>query len=186
MKQIMIATNNDHKLREFQFLYPGCECVKNPEGVDIREPFDTFRDNARYKAKYLCEKYNVPVLADDSGLVVPSLNGEPGVYSARYAKKGDDEANIDKLLENLKGKDREAYFVTVICLYFPSGEFHFFEGRAYGEILEERRGRNGFGYDPIFYFPLLSSTFAEMSLDEKSEYSHRAEAIKKLKKAKLI
>lgn len=142
---------------------------------DIPETQDTIEGNAIQKARYVWEKYGLDCIADDTGLEVEALNGAPGVYSARYA--GDDciaENNIDKLLKELNGvKNRKARFITVAALILD-GQLHLFEGVINGHILSEKRGMDGFGYDPVFVPEKFTETFAEMSAEQKNAISHRA------------
>lgn len=148
---------------------------------DIPETGDTFHDNALQKAQYVFDRTSLYCFADDSGLEVHALNGEPGVYSARYAgEQRDANDNMDKLLHELNGKsDRSASFKTVISLLHPSGKY-FFEGEIKGQIIHEKRGEKGFGYDPIFIPDGYDITFAEMSPEVKNTISHRALAVDKL------
>ena len=148
---------------------------------EIPETGHTFRENAAIKSHYIYQKYKLDCFGDDSGLEVDALNGEPGVYSARYAgTHGDHEANMDKVLALLAGTtNRKARFSTLISLIW-NGEEHFFEGTVEGTIRHERSGSKGFGYDPIFQPDGYNITFAEMSMDEKNSISHRARAVEKL------
>ena len=147
---------------------------------DIPETGVTFEENAKQKTDYLVSKYNVNCFGDDSGLEINALDGEPGVYSARYSGSRDIEKNIDLVLEKLEGKaDRSARFKTIISL-FVNGEQHFFEGTVEGHIINERTGTEGFCYDPIFIPNGYEKTFAEMSLEEKNKISHRSQAVAKL------
>ena len=148
---------------------------------DIPEEEDTLAGNALGKARYVHERTGMNVFADDTGLEVDALGGEPGVFSARYAGEGKSfDDNIDKLLASMKGvDDRRARFRTVIALIFDSREY-LFEGTVEGEILSERRGTGGFGYDPLFRAEGYELTFAEIPLSEKNTISHRARAMRKL------
>ena len=148
---------------------------------EIAETGTTFRENASIKSNYIYHKYHLNCFGDDSGLEIDALNGEPGVYSARYAgKQGDHKANINKVLDRLgSSENRKARFRTVISLIW-NGKEHFFEGTVEGTIRHERSGSEGFGYDPIFQPDGYDITFAEMSLDEKNRISHRAIAVEKL------
>ena len=147
---------------------------------DPEETGDTFEENSEIKAKFALEKSGLPTIADDSGLYVFTLNGEPGVYSARYSgENANDKSNNELLLKKLEGKtDRKAKFVSVVTLLFPDGRKVQAKGECYGEILEKPRGENGFGYDPLFYVPELKKTFAELSPKEKNKISHRAKALR--------
>ena len=149
--------------------------------ADIPETADTLEGNARQKAQYIYTNYGLDCFADDTGLEVEALNGAPGVFSARYAGDGhDSEANMQKLLQELEGKEnRKAQFRTAICLII-NGEEYLFEGIVKGEIIGEKRGGAGFGYDPIFVPEGYDLTFAELGNDIKNTISHRARAVKKL------
>lgn len=148
---------------------------------ELPETQDTLFGNAQQKAKYVRDHYQIPCFADDTGLEVDELHGEPGVYSARYAgMKRNSEDNIQLLLKNLEGiSNREAQFRTVISLQMPLGEW-FFEGIVKGTILKEKRGSDGFGYDPVFLPQGSTKTLAEMSMEEKNKISHRAIAVRGL------
>ena len=184
MKQkIVFATNNAHKLEEVAaILGNGYEVLSLREigcDADIPETADTFAGNALQKAQYVKEHYGYDCFADDSGLEVDVLDGEPGVYSARYSGGGS-EANMDKLLHNLTGKNqRSAQFRTVIALLLGE-ETQLFEGVVRGAIIEERRGEGGFGYDPIFVPEGYEHTFAELGSEVKNRISHRAKAVELL------
>lgn len=183
--KLVFASNNKNKIIEIQSILPNTIQILSLEDIgcieDIPETADTIEGNAILKANYVTQKYGYDCFADDSGLEVEALNGEPGVYSARYAgiQKNDND-NIDKLLTELSNKSsRKAHFKTVIALNLNEG-IHLFTGIAKGEIINERRGTNGFGYDPIFQPDSYDRTFAEFSLQEKSSISHRAKAVKEL------
>lgn len=183
--QILFASSNEHKIAELKAILPtGFELISLKDvGFDeeIPETADTIEGNAIQKATYLENKFQIPCFADDTGLIIPSLNGEPGVYSARYAgpqRNADD--NMDLVLNKLNSQtDRKAYFCTVIAL-FIEGEIHVFEGKIDGDILTEKRGNEGFGYDPIFRPNGCKKTFAEMSAAEKNGMSHRGRAVAKM------
>jgi XTP/dITP diphosphohydrolase len=183
--QLVFASNNKNKIKEIQLLLPDSIQILSLEAIgcteDIPETADTIEGNAILKANYVTQKYGYDCFADDSGLEVAALNGEPGVFSARYAgEPKNDENNIDKLLANLKDvKNKKANFKTVICLNLK-GEQHLFTGIINGQIIEERIGNNGFGYDPIFVADGYQKTFAELSLEEKATISHRGIAVKQL------
>ena len=183
--KIVFATNNLHKLSEIrQILGDKVEVLSLKDigcDVDIPETGTTLEANALQKAQYIYDHYNMDVFADDTGLEVEALNGEPGVYSARYAGEGhDSEANMSKLLKELgENNNRKARFRTVIAL-IQKGEVHEFEGIVNGEIIRERRGGEGFGYDPIFQPDGYNQTFAELGTDIKNQISHRARATQKL------
>ena len=189
MKKIILASNNKHKIKEFNEVLTDYEILSlNDIGFveDIVEDGDTFSDNALIKCKAVyefCKNNNLDydIISDDSGLCCLSLNGEPGVHSARYAGNHNDQANRDKLRLELKGKDKTAYFVCFICLFKNDNDYKFFEGRSYGEIIDEERGSTEFGYDSIFYSTELNKTFGEASSEEKNSVSHRGRAIEKLK-----
>lgn len=184
-KVIVFASNNAKKLKEIRPVLSDFE-IKSLSEIncfeDIPETADSFQGNAFLKAKHVWDHYQLSCFADDSGLVVPALNNEPGVYSARYAgSQKSDEDNMNLLLQKLgTTKDRSAYFITVIC-YFDGTNTHFFEGRVNGKITTEKRGLDGFGYDPIFVPEGFDRTFAEMTIEEKNTLSHRAKAVKFLK-----
>ncbi len=184
--RICFASHNQNKIQEISELLP-----KNYEVVGLRnlgisieipETGTTLEENSRLKALYVFRKFHLSVFSDDSGLEVDALNGEPGVYSARYSGEDkNDDKNIDLLLNNLHGKDdRKARFKTVITLLESSGIEHRFFGIIEGRIINERRGSNGFGYDPVFVPEGYSHTFAELSSEEKNKISHRARAIQNL------
>ncbi len=183
--QLVFASNNKNKIKEIQLLLPDSIQILSLEDIgcteDIPETADTIEGNAMLKANYVTEKYGYDCFADDSGLEVQALNGEPGVFSARYAgEPKNDENNIDKLLANLKDlENKKANFKTVICLN-SKGKQHLFTGIINGKIIEERIGNNGFGYDPIFVADGYQKTFAELTLEEKSNISHRGIAVKEL------
>lgn len=184
--RIVFATNNSHKLDEIRnILGSSFEVMSlNELGChdDIPETGTTLEENARQKAQYIYDKYHCNVFADDTGLEVDALGGKPGVYSARYAggEGHDSEANMTKLLKNLEGEtNRKAQFRTVIALILD-GKTSLFDGIVKGEIIKERRGGEGFGYDPIFQPEGYDKTFAELGNDIKNTISHRAKAVKAL------
>ncbi len=183
--KLVFASNNTHKIKEIQLLVPNSIEIVSLEDIgcteDIPETANTIEENAVLKANYITENYGFNCFADDSGLEIDALNGEPGVYSARYAgEPKDDSKNIDKVLDRLKDiTNRKANFKTVICLNL-NGNQHLFTGIVNGKIIENRVGDNGFGYDPIFIADGYLKTFAELTLVEKSEISHRAIAVRKL------
>ena len=185
MRKIIFATNNKHKLKEVKELLKGTVEVLGLDeaGVqeDVPETADTLEGNALQKARYINNKLNVDCFADDTGLEVNALDGAPGVYSARYAGPQRSAAdNIVKLLAELKGEtNRKAQFKTVIAL-IQNGEEYVFEGVVKGEITTSKCGSEGFGYDPVFRPDGSELTFAEMSLEEKNNVSHRAAAVQKL------
>lgn len=191
MEKIVLASNNKNKLKEFREIFKDNEILSlNDIGYskDIEETGNTFLENALIKAKtiskYLKElglKYDV--ISDDSGLCCNALNGEPGIYSARYCGEyGDDAKNRKKVINELKNKtDKSAYFICVIVLYHSDGKYSSYTGKTYGKIIDEKRGDLTFGYDPIFLSDDLNKTFGEASSDEKNKVSHRGRAIEKLK-----
>ena len=196
MNKIVFATNNKHKLEEIRsILGKDFEVLSlNDIGCheDIPETSDTLEGNAMQKAKYVFDKYGYDCFADDTGLEVEALGGEPGIYSARYAaldndnaESHDSEANMTKLLHKLEGiENRKARFRTVIALLTKNTEegekLHLFEGIVEGTIIKERRGGEGFGYDPIFQPEGYDQTFAELGSEVKNQISHRARAVQKL------
>ncbi|MDB5005683.1 MAG: Non-canonical purine pyrophosphatase [Mucilaginibacter sp.] len=184
-RQLVFATNNRHKLEEVVSKIGEQIKILSLDDIgcydDIEEIGKTFRENASIKSHYIHNKYSLNCFSDDSGLSVDALNGEPGVFSARYSGEyGNHQANINKVLKKLKTEDnRKARFVTDISLIW-NGEEHFFEGIVEGTIRNERAGNGGFGYDPIFQPEGYDITFGEMSLKEKNRISHRAKAIDEL------
>jgi XTP/dITP diphosphohydrolase len=185
MQQLVFATNNRHKLDEVSAKLNGAIQLLTLHDIgchdDIEETDTTFRANASIKSHHVYAEYKLNCFGDDSGLEIDALNGEPGVYSARYAgTHGNHAANISKVLENLRGEtNRKARFRTVISLIW-NGEEHFFEGTVEGTIRKELSGNSGFGYDPIFEPEGYDITFAEMSMEEKNTISHRAKAMEQL------
>lgn len=179
--ELLVATHNEHKKEEIQQIL-GDDCiVKSLTDYNIHEEIvedgDSFHANALIKAKYCFEKTGVPSLGDDSGLVVESLEGRPGIFSARYAGDHDFAKNIEKVLEEMQGiENRKAYFVTVLCYYDENGA-QYFEGRVHGNLLTENKGFKGFGYDPIFVPERYERTFAEMDPADKNKISHRKQAL---------
>jgi len=181
---IVLATSNQGKVKEFAKMLKDFPVeIKSladfgpiPEAVEDGATFD---DNAYKKASFTAKVLGLPAMADDSGLTVEALDGAPGVYSARYAgDKASDADNIAKLLAEMEGKEnRKAAFECVISLAVPSGPALTFEGRCEGEILTAPRGNDGFGYDPVFFYPPLKKTFAELDLAEKNRVSHRGQAV---------
>ena len=196
MKKLILASNNKKKIKELKEILSDIPVEVrslSDENINIDDVEDgsTFEENAKKKAKEIYEflksrgEKNFIVLSDDSGLEVDYLNGEPGVYSARYAGvHGEDEKNNEKLLANLKGvskKDRGAQFVCQIAMFDESGKYYTVRGEVRGNILEELNGEGGFGYDPLFFYEPLNKTFAQLSSGEKNEISHRGKALKSLK-----
>ncbi len=185
MNTIIFATNNQNKVCEVKSIVLGkFNIISLKEAgidIDIEEPFDTLKENAKQKAKVIYELSHQDCFSEDTGLEVKSLAGEPGVKSARYAGEARSfENNIDKLLSKLADTtDRSARFRTVICLMWK-GNTLFFEGICQGSILSERRGSSGFGYDPVFVPDGSVKSFAEMTMSEKNVFSHRRKAIEML------
>jgi len=178
---LIFASNNLNKYEEVKLILKNhniisLSCLKDFDIVE--ETGTSFKENAYLKAKHFYDKYKRAVFADDSGIVVKSLGGAPGIMSARYS--GDDatyQSNNLKLINDLKQiEDKTAYFITVICFIDFFGNDYYFEGRIYGQITDEIRGTNGFGYDPIFYLPEYKKTFAELG-NIKHDFSHRAKAL---------
>ncbi|MBR1654055.1 MAG: RdgB/HAM1 family non-canonical purine NTP pyrophosphatase [Clostridia bacterium] len=187
---IIIASNNQGKIREFKkMLEPmGYTVLSQSEAginLEVEETGTTFKENATLKAEAIYKLKNTPVLADDSGIEVEFLNMEPGIYSARYMGLDSDEARRNCILEKMQGVEenkRKARFVCCICYIDENGNKKYAEGYWNGKIAEEARGENGFGYDPIFIPDGENITSAEMLPDDKNQKSHRAQALKKLKK----
>ena len=187
IKKIIVASNNKKKIDEIKNILKDLNIeilsLKDIElDIDVEETGKTFKDNALIKALEINRITNTPVLSDDSGLEVFALDKKPGVYSARYAGLDkNDEDNNDLLLKNLKGvQDRSAQYVCAIALVINQSEYYIEEGFLKGEIINERKGYNGFGYDPIFLSDELGKTFAESSDEEKNSNSHRGRALKNL------
>lgn len=184
-RKLVFATNNSHKLEEVSQLVKGAVDILSLKDIgcyeDIEETGSTLDENALIKARYVKEKYGYDCFGDDTGLEVDALNGEPGVYSARYAGDGhDSKANIKKLLSKMDGMgERDACFRTVVALILD-GQEYLFEGKIEGNIITEERGNTGFGYDPVFQPKGYAETFAQLGLEVKNNVSHRALAIKKL------
>lgn len=184
-KRFVFATNNAHKLEEVSYILGEKVELLSLKDIgcheDIPETADTLEGNALLKARFIAEKYHMDCFADDTGLEVEALGGAPGVYSARYAGDGhDSEANMRKLLKDMEGmENRKARFRTVFAL-IVDGKEHLFEGIVKGEIIANRKGTSGFGYDPIFVPEGYTQTFAEMGNELKNKISHRAVATNKL------
>ena len=186
-RSLILATRNQGKISEFRELLSGFDIhIKSLEDFGpippVAEDGETFEDNAYKKAYFTAKVLGAPALADDSGLIVEALDGAPGVYSARYAgKDATDEDNNLKLLDQMKGKtNRKAFFESVIVIAVPRGPALTYRGKCHGEIIEKPKGKNGFGYDPLFYYPPLNKTFAQMSSEEKNGVSHRGKAMSEL------
>ncbi|PSL35180.1 XTP/dITP diphosphohydrolase [Planomicrobium soli] len=192
MKRVIIATQNKGKAKDFETLlsplgYKVLTLRDIAEEMDVEETGITFEENAIIKAEAVAEALQTTVIADDSGLEIDALNGEPGVYSARYAGgEKSDYANIDKVLSKLDGvldEERTARFRCVLAVAAPGQKTITFSGSCEGHILHERRGENGFGYDPIFFVPTINKSMAELSPEEKAAISHRGNALRELKRA---
>ena len=195
--KVVLASKNPHKLVEISKITEkfGFELVLQSElgvDIDVEETGTTFEENSFLKAEAVMKATGLPALADDSGIAVDALNGEPGIYSARYGfdPSLDDWGRLELLLKNTEqvpDGSRQAQFVCVITLVTPEGQVIQARGEAHGELLRQPAGEGGFGYDPIFYYPPLGKSFAELSPEEKNQVSHRAQALKlfyeKLKEA---
>ncbi|EKN65017.1 nucleoside-triphosphatase [Neobacillus bataviensis LMG 21833] len=189
MKEVIIATKNPGKAREFEHIFANRgihvqTLLDYPEIPDVEETGTTFEENAILKAEAVSKKLHKMVIGDDSGLMVDALDGRPGIYSARYAgEPKNDQNNTDKVLSELQGvpeSERSARFYCALAVSIPGQETVTVSGTCEGQILEESRGSNGFGYDPIFYVPEKGKSMAELSADEKNNISHRANALKQL------
>ncbi len=184
---LVLATRNKGKTREIQNIlkdYP--VIIKNLDDFgpipEVVEDGETFDDNAYKKSSFTSRVLGLPALADDSGLIVDALNGEPGIRSARYASdNATDQENLEKVLTMLKDKDnRKASFKCVLSLAIPTGAALTYEATCEGQILSKPQGSNGFGYDPVFYYPEFKKTFAQLTIEEKAQVSHRGKALKEL------
>ena len=182
--KLIVASRNAHKMQEIARILTDFELVSMREaGFDgeIDETGSTFSENAFIKAKFIAEMFNMPALADDSGLCVDALGGAPSIYSARYSGGGDKE-NRALLLKNLENEEnRTARFKSAVCLYFPDGKAVYGEGACEGKILFEEVGGNGFGYDTSFYCNDLKKSFGSATAEEKNKVSHRFRALSDLK-----
>jgi len=186
--KVVLASKNAHKLVEISKITEkfGMELVLQSElglDLDVEENGTTFEENSFIKAQAVMQASGLPALADDSGIAVDALNGEPGIYSARYGFDDslDDRGRLELLLKNTEhvpDGQRQAQFVCVITMVTPEGECIQARGEIHGELTRAPRGENGFGYDPIFYYPPLGKTTAELSAEQKNEVSHRANALK--------
>lgn len=195
--KVVLASKNAHKLQEISKITEkfNMELVLQSQvgvDIDVEETGSTFEENSFIKAEAVMKATGLPALADDSGIAVDALNGEPGIYSARYGfdPSLDDWGRLELLLKNTEqvpDGSRQAQFVCVITLVTPEGQVIQARGEAHGELLRQPAGEGGFGYDPIFYYPPLGKSFAELSPEEKNQVSHRAQALKlfyeKLKEA---
>lgn len=190
MKKIVLASSNKHKVKEFKEILDNVEILTLEDinfTKEIEENGESFLDNALIKAhevsKYLKDNnLDYDVLADDSGLCVPSLNGEPGVMSARYTGDHDSKKNRDLLIKNLKDKEKSAHFSSTIVLYHPDDTYEVGEGKTYGQIIDKELGDTSFGYDSIFLSNDLGKTFGEATPEEKNSVSHRYRALLEIKK----
>ena len=180
IEKIVVASGNAGKIKEIKNIFKGVEVIPMKDlgfNQDVEETGKTFKENAYIKALAVCKALNLPTLSDDSGLCVNALNGAPGVYSARFSGEGE-KANRALLLNKLQNiTNREAYFETSVCLCFPDGKTVFGEGKTYGKILQEEIGKNGFGYDCIFYSNDLKKSFGLATDEEKNGVSHRYRAL---------
>ena len=182
MKELLLASNNLHKVDEIKSILEDYNVLTLKDIgylVEIEENGNTFEENALIKARAISKFSGKTAIADDSGLSIDLLDGRPGVYSARYSKEQTDEKNIEKVLNELNGQHSKAKFVSVIAYATPDGLEKTFRGECHGEIIFEKRGNNGFGYDPIFYVPSLKKTFAEIASEEKNSISHRRQSLEK-------
>ena len=188
--KVVLASKNPHKLVEIRQITDkfGFELVLQSElgvDIDVEETGSTFEENSFLKANAVMEVTGLPALADDSGICVDALNGEPGIYSARYGfdESLDDWGRLELLLKNTEhvpDDQRQAKFVAVITMVSPGGEVIQARGEIHGQLLRQAKGKNGFGYDPIFYYPPMGMTTAEMPAEDKNKVSHRANALKVL------
>lgn len=185
MKMLVVATKNAGKAREYRKMFAPFDVeiktLADFPPITINEDGQTFAENALIKAQTAVAALNLPVMADDSGLVVDALNGAPGVHSARYAGDHDDAANNAKLLRelaNVPGEQRTAHFHTTILALKPDGAKLVTEGRVNGKILQKARGNNGFGYDPLFIPDGYDCSMAELTADQKNQISHRGRALR--------
>ncbi|MEH7074839.1 XTP/dITP diphosphatase [Neobacillus drentensis] len=189
MKEVIIATKNPGKAKEFEHIFASRGITVQtlldfPEIPEVEETGTTFEENATLKAETISKALGKMVIGDDSGLIVDALEGRPGIYSARYAgEPKNDQNNTDKVLSELAGipeEKRTARFYCALAVAVPGQETITVSGTCEGRILEDQRGTNGFGYDPVFYVPEKGVAMAELSSDEKNKISHRANALKKL------
>ncbi len=190
LNKLLVATGNKGKLIEIRQILKGTEVLGLKDvniNVDVEETGTTFAENAYIKAYEISKLSGLPVLADDSGLLVDALDGAPGVYSARFAgENANDDDNVNKLLgllSHIPENERHARFACAMCLIFPDGrKIEAFGVSCEGYIINEKRGENGFGYDPVFYSPDYNKTFSQMSMEEKNKVSHRKAALTELSK----
>lgn len=186
MKQLILATQNKHKIKELKDMLSGLPLdivtlSDLHDQDDVLENGSTFFENAYKKAFHFAKKYQIPALSDDSGICVDALHGAPGIHSARFSGQGDHANNL-KMLEVMKDQEnRDAYFISVIVIAFPDGTYKSYEGRVYGKIHHEIHGNNGFGYDVIFYHEPSKTTFGMLPKEIKNQISHRANALRAMK-----
>ena len=185
-KTLVVASGNMHKLREIAEIFTEYDVLSQKQMgfcEEVEETGKTFAENALIKARAACQALGVIALADDSGLCVEALYGEPGIYSARYSgKHGDDKANRQLLLKNLQGEtNRRAYFISAVAMVFPDGREIVVEGKTYGKVLLEEVGSGGFGYDPVFESDDLKKSFGVATAEEKNAVSHRFRALQSLR-----
>lgn len=184
-EKLVVASGNAHKIREISEIFSWFDVVSQKEmgfDEDVEETGKTFSENALIKARAVAKRLQCVAIADDSGICVDALNGEPGIYSARYAgQHGDDKANRDLLLKNLQGiNDRGAHFTSAIALVYPDGRELVVEGKTFGYILEQEEGTGGFGYDCLFFSNDLQKSFGVATAEEKNQVSHRFRALQAL------
>lgn len=184
-RKLVVASGNAHKIREISEIFTDFEVISQKQAgfdVDVEETGTTFMENALIKARAASAALGIPTLADDSGLCVEALGGEPGVYSARYSGgHGDNQANRDLLLKKLDGvENRKAYFACALALVYPNGDTLTAEGRTYGKILYKETGEGGFGYDCLFESEDLKKSFGVATSEEKNTVSHRFRALQSL------
>ncbi len=184
---VVLATHNQGKIKEYAIFFQRIPVIikglsEFKKNIQFEENGKTFEEIAIYKARLAAKILGFPALADDSGLEVEALNGAPGIFSARYAgETADDYQNNRRLLEEMKEKEnRNATFVCSIAIAKPSGEILTYAGKCHGVMLKEPIGINGFGYDPLFYYPAFNKTFAQLPVEEKTKVSHRGQALRKL------
>ena len=186
--KIILATKNKGKIKDFEKLTDKMDIevlsiLDNIDFPDVVEDGKTFEENSAKKALEIAKYTGIVTVSDDSGLCVDILNGEPGIYSARYSgEDGNDEKKLLKNLSDVEKNDRKAHFVSVVSIAFPDGTVKSFRGETQGEILFEKEGNNGFGYDPVFYSYDLEKSFGVATIEEKKSVSHRGRAFEKLKK----
>ena len=182
--KIVVASTNEGKISEIRAIFKDTEIVSMGElgfDEDIEETGKSFKENAKIKAETVAKRFNLPALADDSGLCVDALHGAPGIYSARFSGEGPAE-NRKLLLKRMEHiSDRKAHFESAVCLCLPNGKTYFGEGKTYGKILQEEIGTNGFGYDCLFFSDDLKKSFGLAGDEEKNSVSHRFRALEDLR-----